>query len=208
MDKQIEDLKEKIYITRRCRIVASERFKSWDNNISFINVYYSVILIIISIVSFSSNNPTQNNSLQLSIATTSTSILVFAFSMIGLSMQYKDRYYNFKTSYIKLDHLLKILDSALPEEQFNTYNSVYTKYNDIKDTFENHSTLDYFKYLYSDKYMLEKKISSKSVTLKEVKSALYRNTIFNIIFYFIILTFPFIVPQMINLINLWIINLC
>lgn len=207
MDNEIQHLKDKIYITRRCRIVASERFKNWDSKISIINVYYSVILLIISIVSFSSSTTTEN-SLQLSIATTTTSILVFAFSMVALSMQFKDRYYNFKTCYIKLDDLLKSLNTAKPDKLNDTFVLVYDQYNDILNTFENHSTLDYYKYLFSDKQMLENKIKSNSVTLNEVKKIIYINRFANILFYIFVLTLPFIVPYLTNLINLWIIHMC
>jgi hypothetical protein len=199
IQQQLESLKDKIYITRKSRIEASERYKKWDFRISIINIYYSIILIIISIVSF-----TCQTSEQLSIASITTAILVFGFSMVGLSMQFKDKYYSFKTCYIKLGNLIKEIETASPENYDNTYKSVYSDYLDVLDTTENHNTSDYFRYLYFDKQMLDKKVASQSVDRKKVEKSIIYGWIIKILFYLLSIIIPFIVPLIIELIRIWI----
>ena len=88
------------------------------------------------------------------------------------------------------------------------YDEAQSQYNSLLDTYENHSTIDYFLYLLKDKNMLNKKISENSLSTKQI----YRYVIFyyllRCIFLFILVLIPFLVPYVVKAIEYWINNIC
>ena len=53
-----EKLEQNIWITRKCRINASERLLSHARYIEILNVYYSIFVIILSLVSLTEQDNT------------------------------------------------------------------------------------------------------------------------------------------------------
>jgi len=153
LKKAFEALEDKVYVTRKCRIEAAERNKRMDSMTLGINVWYSAILLIISIVILS-----RNDLPDISIVSITSAILVFSISMIVATQQYKDKYYAFKSCYLELDYLHKKIIRYIDIEQFNNddYQELNQKYNEILKSSENHKPIDYYTVLMKDIQLAEK----------------------------------------------------
>lgn len=149
-----ENLLDKIYITRKARIVSADRLLHLDNSISAINIYYSAILIVFSLCAITNGNETVNISL------ISASILAFAFNAFAMSRNFKDNYLSYKQNYIALDNLYRQIDidESIDQKSLIVYNE---KYIELLDCCPNHTTLDYYKVIISDKPLIVKKGYSK-----------------------------------------------
>ncbi|WP_141694276.1 SLATT domain-containing protein [Desulfosporosinus sp. BG] len=101
-DDLIDSLLRKIWITRKCRIVASERLENAELYAQFIFVYYSVILVSLSIWTLF---PEHSNS-TLSLISVIASIGLLSVSLFITSRNYKNRALALKSCYIKLENLL------------------------------------------------------------------------------------------------------
>ncbi|WP_242860440.1 SLATT domain-containing protein [Desulfosporosinus sp. I2] len=97
----IDSLLRKIWITRKCRIVASERLEKAELYAQFIFIYYSVILVCLSIWNLF---PEHSNS-ALSLISVIASIGLLSVSLFITSRNYRNRAIALKSCYIKLDQL-------------------------------------------------------------------------------------------------------
>jgi len=102
MDKQ--RLGRKIYITYKARINAAERLKQTESFIQGLNVYYSLLLIALSV--YSVNSPTN----QLSIILTIMSVIVTVTIVYLTAKRYGERGKDLKNNYISLGRLYDFLD--------------------------------------------------------------------------------------------------
>lgn len=197
------NLKDKIYTTRKCRINASERYKKYDTILSGLNIWYSIWLIMIAIISF--NNDDEN----LKIITITTSVLVFGFSMLALSFDFKSKYYIFKNCYIQLNALICRLENLIDSNQGSgsEYDHISDEYNDILNHTDNHSEIDYKTYLVNEDWTpnswAQKKYGDK-YNITRIRELLYLHNIFFGLGFIILIAAPIIIPVLINLIKLWI----
>lgn len=136
-------LSRKIYITRKSRIQTSERIKRENQFYQFINVYYSLFIVGLSIISLIYiKNDSQLFSTLLLVA----SIMLTMFSLLYASKNHVERYLLTKSSYIRLDYLynqIEYVESKSLTIEF--LDDIHNKYNEELDKVENHTDIDYLR---------------------------------------------------------------
>lgn len=136
-------LSRKIYITRKCRIETSERLNKNNQFYQFINVYYSLFVVALSIISLLYiKNDNQLFSTLLLVA----SIMLTMFSLFYATKNHAERYFVIKSSYIRLGFLYSQIEYAKPEKITDEFiDDIHNKYNEELDKVENHNSIDYLK---------------------------------------------------------------
>lgn len=149
MDKKqyVNGLLNRIWITRKCRINASERFDNLYFWTRFFQVYYSLILIVLSINNFSLIKEEKGND-SISLLLLVASLAVSFFSMYISSQNYKERALKLKYNYHGFDELYRNLDRIIINEDFKLSEVflIEDKYLFLLKVSENHSTEDYLTY--------------------------------------------------------------
>lgn len=134
------DLKEKlernVWITRKCRINASERLLRSAKFVEFLNVYYSIFVITLSLLS-EHNDQFSLASIVLSIALTIS--IVYA-NTTGL----RDRSTALKQNYIDLQVLLDQLFFTEADETDKVL-AISDKYAELLKLSENHLSIDLYR---------------------------------------------------------------
>ena len=130
-----EKLDRNIWITRKCRINASERLLSHAKYIEILNVYYSIFVIILSLLSLTE----QDNF--LSIISLACSIALTISIIYANSAGYRDRSSSLKQNYIELQLLLDQL-SCTRDDDTECIMSISAKYADLLKASENHIPID------------------------------------------------------------------
>ena len=136
------DLKEKlernIWITRKCRINASERLLRSAKFVEFLNVYYSIFVITLSLLSLIEHND------QFSFASIVLSIALTISIVYANTTGLRDRSTALKQNYIDLQVLLDQLFyiEATETEKVLT---VSDKYAELLKLSENHLSIDLYR---------------------------------------------------------------
>lgn len=133
-----EKLDRNIWITRKCRINASERLLSHAKYIEILNVYYSIFVIILSLLSLTE----QDNF--LSIISLACSIALTISIIYANSAGYRDRSSSLKQNYIELQLLLDQL-SCTRDDDTECIMSISAKYADLLKASENHIPIDLYR---------------------------------------------------------------
>lgn len=133
----IKQLDNKLWITRKCRINAAERLLQAANFVDFINVYYSVFLILLSLVSVS---PYVNNTTMISYINLACSITLTISIIYATTLGYKERSAALKQNYIALQELLDRLKLSNDQNEIQKINKEYC---DLLRLVENHKHIDY-----------------------------------------------------------------
>lgn len=151
----INDLKNKIWITRKCRIIASERLVLLDLVSKFLINYYTLVILSISIWSIYIVNQGDDH---LSFMTIIASLFLLGGTWGINSMNFKERISNLKACYIDLDVLysdLEILDeniTSIPMSQITSkFEEIRASYSKILNAVENHTSYDYLKFKHQTK---------------------------------------------------------
>ncbi|WP_339251747.1 SLATT domain-containing protein [Sporosarcina sp. FSL W8-0480] len=132
------DLKRRIKITRKSRIIASKRLRTKHEYFEKITTFYSVLVLLFS-VAFIDNVDAVQILLVLSISLT-------FFTMFLNNKNYKERAGNFETNYQHLDILLnKIerLETNLDSIDMETVKGLHRDYEKLLIEKENHHDIDY-----------------------------------------------------------------
>jgi hypothetical protein len=131
----------KIEITRKTRIMASERLRKWDMYGNFMTVYYSTFIVGLSIWNFKTNN--QAASVFLLISSTVLAILTLWVN----SQRFGERSNSFKHHYIELARLSASVQ-GLPDDCANAeLSSIEDTYLLLLGAVENHKECDYLRAL-------------------------------------------------------------
>ena len=138
-----QQLDDKLWITRKSRINASERLLRAANFIDFTNVYYSIFLILLSLISIS---PYTDNSGMLSYVSLAGSITLTISIVYAASLGYKERSTALKQNYIALQGLMDRL-KFIDDNDKNGIKVVQQEYNELLNNVENHKNIDYLKLL-------------------------------------------------------------
>jgi len=133
-----EKLSRNIWITRKCRINASERLLSHAKYIEILNVYYSIFVIILSLISL-----TKQDDL-LSIISLACSIALTISIIYANSAGYRDRSSLLKQNYIELQLLLDQLTCTNNDDTKQIMN-ISTKYAELLKASENHILIDLYR---------------------------------------------------------------
>ena len=136
------DLKEKlernIWITRKCRINASERLLRSAKFVEFLNVYYSIFVITLSLLSLIEHND------QFSFASIVLSIALTISIVYANTTGLRDRSTALKQNYIDLQVLLDQL-CYIEATETEKVLTVSDKYAELLKLSENHLSIDLYR---------------------------------------------------------------
>ena len=111
---------DKVWITRKSRINASERFKRNDLISQILIAYYSFFIIVITIVDI------KNDNLNFEILTLILSILILIVSIFIFAMNYKERASVLQTSYVLMSKLYeKIKEKENKKDKYDELRNQY-----------------------------------------------------------------------------------
>lgn len=132
----IKRLKDQIWTTRVSRINAERRLINKEKFIQAINIYYSCVTIIFSILSIN------NDDNQLSLITTFMSICLLVTILYLNSQRYMEFARDFRTNYTSLQKLEMLLDNEdiLPQR----IEEIQMEYCNLMDSACNHIQYDYY----------------------------------------------------------------
>lgn len=139
MDNNLKDkLDRNIWITRKCRIIASERLLRSARFVEFLNVYYSIIVITLSLLSLLEHND------QFSLASIVLSIALTISIVYANTTGLRDRSTALKQNYIDLQILLDQL-SYIKAEETDKVLAISNKYAELLKLSENHLSIDLYR---------------------------------------------------------------
>lgn len=131
-----QEFKKKVEKTKYCRINACKRCEEWKGFLIFISFIYNICLVVVSVLSisfFSDIYP-------LSVVITILSVIVFASSLFGSSLDYSRKANEYRHCYEALEELLCKLKLSQSEQEFC---SISEKYDTIIHFSLNHDEIDY-----------------------------------------------------------------
>jgi hypothetical protein len=143
----ISELKRKVYITRKCRIEASERTLRKHNLYQSVQIYYSVLIVAYSIWNI---QPIDMNG-KISSASLFLMIVSIIFSMFSLYITTKnlqEKYFNLKINYLELDKFYGRLSETQADSNIT---ELRAQYNNLLSAVDNHDSIDYFRVLLNDR---------------------------------------------------------
>lgn len=129
-------LKDQIWTTRVSRINAERRLLKKESFIQGINIYYSCVTIIFSILSL------KNSDNQLSLITTFMSICLFVTILYLNSQRYLERARDYRTNYTELHKLEMLLENENIEA--SKVEEIRLHYCDLLNLARNHIPYDYY----------------------------------------------------------------
>lgn len=133
-----EKLERNIWVTRKCRINASERLLSHAKYIEILNVYYSISVIILSLISLTEGDN------KLSMVSLACSITLTISVIYANAAGYRERSFSLKQNYIELQLLLDRL-SCINEVDTEIVMSISRKYAELLKASENHIPIDLYR---------------------------------------------------------------
>lgn len=146
--KSLKELRRRINITYRTRIIAADRMRNKNAEYKKLNIYYSVLVTGLSIISIG------NEYKILNIISVSNTVLMFSivltyFMFYTSEKNLQERAYKMEETFKKLDRLKNkiditlIYDSEIGEDKCK---KLYQDYERILNSIENHEQIDYYKY--------------------------------------------------------------
>lgn len=132
-----EKLERNIWITRKCRINASERLLKSAKFVEFLNVYYSIFVITLSLISLIEHND------QFSFASIVLSIALTISIVYANATGLRDRSTALKQNYIDLQVLLDQL-SYIKDSETEKVLAISDKYAELLKLSENHLSIDLY----------------------------------------------------------------
>lgn len=138
MDKEkIKKLRDQIWTTRVSRVNAEKRLVNKNSFIQGINIYYSCVTILFSILALI------NNDNKLSLITTFMTIAVLIAVLYLNSLRYTDIARDYRSNYTQLHKLeLKLSDEEISAQQVK---EIQEEYCCLLDSACNHITFDYYR---------------------------------------------------------------
>ncbi len=137
----ISDFSRRVYFTRKARINTSIRLRNYDTLCQILNVYYSVVLVALSIWSLVFVNDQRLVSFLILVF----SLALTMFSIFYSSRNFQERYTNIKSHYINLDKFYNKVKLTTNEEfeDKNIRIKIFEEYSNLLEMVENHSAYDY-----------------------------------------------------------------
>lgn len=132
---------EKVWKTKKSRINTSERFKQNDFISQILITYYSLFIIIVTIIDIKDDN------IELGTFTLILSITLLIVSVFILSINFKERSLKLQNCYIRLDKVEKEMEKK--EDNEEDISQLKSEYYTILDLTENHSDYDNLKVEFS-----------------------------------------------------------
>jgi hypothetical protein len=128
--------KDRIWVTRKCRILMESRLKRYALISEFLIPYYSLVIIALTIVPLM---VTLNSDQKFfNLASLVGSLFILIISVLLSSQKYELRAHLIKEQYIELNKLYDIIDTENEHE-------ISRQFNDILKQTENHLEADFIK---------------------------------------------------------------
>lgn len=145
----LKSLADKIWITRKCRINLSERLKKNNLFSQSLIIWYSFLLIALTIIDKS--YPIVEDSYPLTLI---LSIAILILSIFVMAMNFSERAIKAQILYTQLDCLYQVVENSAEDKE----EALYKQYIDLIALTENHNDHDYLKTQYDLKDMDKKNI--------------------------------------------------
>lgn len=167
--EKYKDLSDKIWTTRISRINAEKRLISKEAFFQGINIYYSCVTIIFSILTLLNGNE------KLSLMTVFMTISLLIVILYLNGQKYLEHAREYRKNYTELQKLefeLKNIDN----DDVELIKNICSRYCDLLDSSSNHISFDYYKTVYdsSGEY--------KNKNWKNVEFRYYYNVIWRLLF--------------------------
>ena len=142
INKQIKIFKDnKIWTTKKARMYAEQRIIKEDNKTNFIMNYYNILILATSIITLVYDYKS------VSLLTVIASVALLGMGSYITSMNYKEKIFKYRESYLKLARLEDSCEFLLLENDINMKKSKFEKmkgeYNSILENSINHEKIDY-----------------------------------------------------------------
>jgi hypothetical protein len=174
-----EKLERNIWVTRKCRINASERLLSTAKYIETLNVCYSIFVILLSMLSLKENND------QISFTGLTSSIVLTILIIYANATNFRERSSALKQNYINLQLLLDRLTN-IEASDVDAIMEVDEKYAELLKTSENHIDMDMYK--------LKSSASDPDLTMTRKEKVLWRGyTAWNYLWKSVLIVAPIVV---------------
>ncbi len=127
----LKDLKSRIWITYKCRVLAHERVSKYNFHSQVLSILYTLPIIFISIVDLII--PVDSKA---SLITVFFSLSVLVASVFIYSQNFSGKVENIKENYLKLQNIYDILN-------IENYDEISKEYHNILSSYDNHKEIDY-----------------------------------------------------------------
>ena len=164
----IKKLSDQIWITRISRVNAEKRLQNKDMFIQAINVYYSCITILFSILSYINKDDI------LSLLATFVTIFLLISILFFNSQQYLKTAKNYKENYTELQKLEFKL-KHLGVEESKEIIDIEEKYCNLMNTYSNHITYDYYRTMFNANKAFRKEKNCQYVCFLYLWGVLWRS---------------------------------
>ena len=134
----IETLKNQIWTTRISRVNAEKRIMEKEHFTENINIYYSCLLVIYSII------PYVFPQIRLSFVTLFLTVLLTISVVYIKGLKYKERARDYRKNYTELQKLEFRLSHVKTDEELCS-SGIEEDYCTLLDSTENHTTFDFYK---------------------------------------------------------------
>ena len=140
LDRISKQLSYQIWVTRKNHINASERLLKSAAYIEFINVYYSIVMILFSLLSISPY--IGGNETPIAYLSIAASVILTVSIIFANSLGYHQRALDLKKNYISLQSLLTELDCLSPITT-TELSRIQQEYSKLLSDVENHQHIDF-----------------------------------------------------------------
>lgn len=168
-------LRDTIWTTRISRVNAEQRLLNKEAFVEWLNIYYSFIIICLSIVLL------QYNSKLLSYCNLFISLCLLLSILHLKSYKLKEQALSYRNNYSELYKLEMSLNDNIQE---NTFVEIQNKYCELLKESENHIPYDYYKTVFNSNYEYYKFHSSNMLLFKYFLNILYRFMVKTILVFF------------------------
>lgn len=149
---KMNTLSDNIWITRKCRILASERLAKYDVISQIIINYYAIYLVALSILDL------YEKQTDFSLLLVVGSLMVASTAIFLSARNFKERSLNFKNCYTQLNSMCRYVKRAEEEERDGDLIELEKKYDQFINNFENHLNIDYLQFKYNNHFNSDNKI--------------------------------------------------
>lgn len=142
--KRLEELKRRVEITYRTRINSASRLREENEVNKKLNIYYSALITIMSVISIGTGTYTkQGNNISLIVLASSITLTYYMFYISEQNLQ--ERAYRMEETYKSLGILRNKIAFLLDDENLSRIKceKLYREYEHIIGGIENHKPIDY-----------------------------------------------------------------
>jgi hypothetical protein len=142
----MNNLSNRIWITKRCRTITEKRLKSKSCISEILIIYYSFLLVVVSIYGLAFPN---DHTSMLNMLLALGSIAVLIISVVISGRKYAERALEMRICYTDLDLIYEKCLKAENNNEDNQLLEIHESYSRILRSIENHSDYDYLSLRYA-----------------------------------------------------------